>query len=174
MKTKPSSQQAKFLKPYELKPTVFPEFMTVIVDTREQRSPLLDRPPKGLNIVRDTLKDGDYGIKGLPNFAIERKFMGDLFPYCATEQIEKTKPKMERFKEMIKNGGWVGLLIMEKEVDVYQWQQFTKISPESVRRALVSFEIKYGIHVHFQKDKDRAVHWMVDRMVCYYNWIHSV
>lgn len=160
-------------KSYVMKPTIIPPDMVCIVDTREQRSPLLARPPKGLTIVRDTLKDGDYGIKGFPLFAIERKFMGDLFPYCATEQVAKTKPKMMRFAEMIKQGGWVGLAIQERESEVYQYQQFTNISPESVRQAIVSFEVKFGVHCYFNPDKDRIVTWMVDRMVKYYNMMRA-
>jgi hypothetical protein len=148
--------------------------MVCIVDTREQASPLLAKPPKGLTVVRDCLKNGDYGLRGFPLFAIERKFMGDIFPYCATEQVAHTKPKMERFREMIRQGGWVGLVIQERESEVFQWQQWTKISPESVRQALVSFEVKYGVHCYFNKDKDRVVTWMVDRMVKYYKMMHEV
>jgi ERCC4-type nuclease len=173
MREKSWNEDPKFLKPYSLKPTIFPPDMVVIVDTREQASPLLAKPPKGLTIVRDTLQNGDYGIRGLPLFAIERKFMGDLFPYCATEQVAKTKPKMIRFREMIKQGGWVGLAIQEKESEVYQHQQFTRISPESVRQAIVSFEVKFGVHCYFNKDKDRIVTWMVDRMVKYYTMMHE-
>lgn len=174
MKEKSRAEDSKFLKPYIFKPAVIPPDMVVIVDTREQNSPLLARPPKGLAIIRDTLKDGDYGIRGLPLFAIERKTIGDLFPYCATEQAAKTKPKMLRFAEMIKGGGWVGLVIQERESDVFQWQQFTTISPESVRQALASFEVKFGIHIYFNRDKNKVVTWMVDRMVKYWNTVHEV
>ena len=174
LREKAWGDEPKHLRPYTLKPTVIPPNMVVIVDTREQASPLLAKPPKGLVIVRDTLTDGDYGIRGLPLFAIERKFMGDIFPYCATEQLSHTKPKMIRFREMIKQGGWVGLAIQERESEVYQFQQFTKIHPEAVRQAIVSFEVKFGIHVYFNKDKDRIVSWMVDRMVKYYNMMHEV
>ena len=174
MKEKAWIDDLRFSKSYVLKPTIIPSELICIVDTREQNSPLLTKPPKGLTIVRDTLPNGDYGIRGLPLFAIERKFIGDLFPYCSTEQVAKTKPKMLRFAEMIKKGGWVGLVIQERESDVFQWQQFTKISPESVRQALVSFEVKFGIHVYFNKDKDKIVTWMVDRMVKYYNIMHEV
>ena len=162
-------ENSNYLKPYQLKPTPIPDGLVVIVDTREQESPLLKKPPKGLVIVRDTLENGDYGIRGFPNFAIERKFMGDIFPYCSSEQITKTKPKMERFKAMIAAGGWVGLCIQERESEVYQHQQFTKIHPECIRAAIVSFEIRYGIHVYFNKDKDQIVRWMVDRIIKYYN-----
>jgi ERCC4-type nuclease len=174
MREKPRDHDTKFTTLYTLKPTPIPEHMVCVVDTREQKSPLLEKPPKGLVIVRDTLYDGDYGIRGMPLFAIERKFMGDLFPYCSSEQVNKTKPKMERFKEMIRQGGWVGLVIQEREIDVYQWQEWTKVSPESIRQALVSFEIKYGVHVYFNKDKNRIVSWMVDHMVKYYNHMRNV
>jgi len=34
--------------------------------------------------------------------------------------------------------------------------------------------VRYGIHVYFNKDKDKIVMWMVDRMVKYYNVKHEV
>jgi ERCC4-type nuclease len=172
MKNSPFS--TKHNKPFAFKPPVIPPDMVVIVDTREQNSPFLIKPPKGLTIVRDTLVNGDYGIRGFPDFAIERKFIGDIFPYCSTEQVKKTKPKMERFRDMIKAGGWVGLAIQEREADIYNHQQWTNISPESVRQAICSFEIRYGVHIYFNKDKDRLVMWMLDRMIKYYNMMKKV
>jgi hypothetical protein len=44
-------------------------------------------------VMRDTLVNGDYGLKGLPNFAIEKKYYGDLFSYCSTEMDSKTRNK---------------------------------------------------------------------------------
>jgi len=174
MKAVPSCQQTKYNKPYQLKNTVIPPEMCLIVDTREQHSPLfLDKPPKGLMVCRDTLSDGDYGIRGMPLFCIEKKYHGDLYPYCSTER-EKTIKKMQRFRHMVDSGGWVGLLITERESDIYKHQTFTRVSPECVRGALVSFAIRYHVTVYFASSKEYAERFILDHAVKYYNVMKEV
>jgi ERCC4-type nuclease len=179
MKANPRQQMGpfnpKYLKPFTFKPAEIPPDMCLIVDTREQNSPLfLDKPPKGLMVMRDTLKNGDYGIKGLPKFAIEKKYHGDLFSYCSSEMNEKTYPKMERFKRMIDAGGWVGLVIEDRMSDIFKWQEHTKISPESVRGALSKFAIHYHIHIHFAGNRENTARFILDHAIRYYNLVHSL
>lgn len=168
-------KNSKYLSPFTFKPTEIPSEMCLIVDTREQHSPLfLDKPPKGLMVMRDTLKNGDYGIKGLPLFAIEKKYHGDIFTYCSTEMDSKTYPKMERFKKMIDAGGWVGLVIEDTMSNVFKWQEYTRITPESVRSALIKFAIKYHVHIYFAGNRDNAARWILDSAVRYYNEAHEL
>jgi ERCC4-type nuclease len=168
------TRNRKAMQLFTFKPTVIPDDLVLIVDTREQRSPLLlEHPPKGLCVVRDTLHAGDYGIRGFPNFAIEKKYRGDLYPYCSTER-EKTITKMHQFRSMIQAGGWVGLVIEEKESDIFKYQEWTKIDPECIRGALLSFEIRYGVHVYFSGNSDNASRWIVDHACRYYKIQHEV
>jgi len=170
MRKEPSFRNPKHLKPYKLKTTIFPEEFCLVVDTREQQSPLfLSKPPKGLMVMRDTLHNGDYGIKGFDNFCIEKKYSGDLFPYCSSEMVAKTIPKMQRFKEIIDKGGWVGLVIEDTMSNIYKYQEYTNIHPESVRGALVSFAIRYGVHVHFAGNRVNTARWILDHAVKWYN-----
>jgi ERCC4-type nuclease len=167
MKFQPHSDQAKFSKPYDLKPTVIPANMVMVVDTREQR-PLFTRIPKGLTICSGTLSNGDYSLRGFENeICFERK-AADIFSYCSVEH-DKTKRKMEQFKKF----NFVGLIIEMKESDLFQFQIHTKIHPEVIRAALISFEVRYGVHI-FYGNRDTCARWMLDRMVKYYNIIHSV
>ena len=171
-----AAKNSKYLSKFTFKPHVFPQGFILKVDTREQHSPLfLDKPPKGLVIVRDTLKNGDYSfVGGEDRFCIEKKYAGDLLPYCSTEMEEKTKPKMQRFMDMISKGGWVGLVIEERMSDVFKWQEHTKISPESVRGALTKFAIDYGVHVHFAGNRENASRWILDHAIRYYNKMHEL
>jgi len=171
MRQQPQFQNPKHLKPYKLKETVFPPDFTLIVDTREQKSPLfLSKPPKGLMIMRDTLSSGDYSIKNFTDrFCIEKKYSGDLFSYCSSEMVKKTVPKMKKFRNMIQSGGWVGLVIEDTMSNIYKWQEYTNIHPESVRGALVSFAIRYGVHVHFAGNRENTAHWILDMAVKWYN-----
>ena len=175
MKTKPNpsgrcSRNKRYLSPFTFKSTIFPPDFVLKIDTREQQSPLfLSKPPKGLMVMRDTLHNGDYGIKGFDNFCIEKKYAGDLFPYCSSEMVAKTIPKMERFREIIDKGGWVGLVIEDTMSNIYKWQEYTNIHPESVRGALVSFAIRYGVHVHFAGNRVNTAQWILDHAVKWYN-----
>lgn len=59
------------------------EFVTVIIDTREQK-PVSVAP---LRYIRSTLVTGDYSIKGLEDFvAIERKSLSDLVQSVGRER----------------------------------------------------------------------------------------
>lgn len=168
-----SYQNKDYGKPYVLKPTIIDSSMILLQDTREQR-PLFTRIPKGLTIQSATLHDGDYSIKGFENrFAIERKFIGDLFSYCSSER-EKTVAKMQRFRVMIENGGWVGLCIEEKESTVYQHQNFTQVSPETVRGALISFSVRYRVQVYFAGNRENAARWILDHACRFYKVVHEV
>ena len=168
-----SSDQAKFREPYILKPTVIPENFILLQDTREQRA-LFNRIPRGLTIQSSTLRNGDYSVKSFDHlFAIERKFIGDLYPYCCTER-EKTVAKMQRFRQMVDMGGWVGLCIEDKESNVYQHQTFTKVNPEVVRGAIISFAIRYHVQVYFAGNRDNAARWILDHAVRFWNIMHEV
>ncbi len=170
------NRNPNYTKPFTLKQLPIPDGLTIVIDSREQASPLLiDKPPKGLTIVRDCLRDGDYSIRGLENkFCIEKKYHGDLFPYCSGEYKSKTRAKMERFKGIIDNGGWVGLLIDDPESEIFRWQEHTNVNPEVVRGALLSFEVRYGLHVYFARNRDLGSRWIVDRAIKFYNIIHEL
>ena len=141
--------------------------MQKLQDTREQR-PLFARVPKGLTICSTTLHDGDYSIRGFTDkICFERKAI-DIFTYCTSEQ-EKTKRKMERFKFF----QFVGLIIEMKESELFQFQVHTKVHPESIRGALTSFEVRYGVHIYYG-NRENCARWMLDRMVKFWNVAHEV
>lgn len=95
---------AKQVKPkgndsYELKPHKIPNDMVVIIDTREQNPLWLPKPMKDLVIMRGTLQNGDYSLRGHENtFTIERK-QQDLFSYLTSER-DRTKVKLEKLRGM--------------------------------------------------------------------------
>ena len=120
---------------YKPKGFIFPEGFQLLVDTREQRQ-LFERMPKGLTIKSTTLENGDYSIAGFTNlFAVERKGLSDFYKYIASDR-DMTVMKMKRFSEMIRNGGWVGLIIEHQEQEVWRPQLFSSVSPEVARAAL--------------------------------------
>jgi len=146
MKCTPQTAQSihKSMVEYKLKPHQFPEGMIILQDTRE-RTPLFGpRYPKGMVISSCTLKDGDYSLAGHQDrFAIERKGISDLLSYVSSER-EKTKAKMQRFSKM----DFAGLLIESRESELYRPYLHSSISPELVRQCLISFQIRYKVHVY--------------------------
>jgi ERCC4-type nuclease len=148
----------------ELKPHKIPEDMVVIIDTREQNPLWLPKPMKDLVITRGTLQNGDYSLRGHEkSFAIERK-QNDLFAYLTSER-EKTKIKLERLKEY----EFKALVIEFEEDELYMPHFFTDISPEVIRQSLISFEIKYGLHV-FYGDRKALERKVLDWMIYYWKF----
>lgn len=161
MKAVPTSQQSKFMKPYQLKNTIIPDGFILLQDTREQ-APLFARIPKGLTICSATLTDGDYSVQGMSNLICFERKAHDIFSYATTE-YDKTKKKMERFKKF----EFVGLIIELKESELFQFQQFTKVHPESIRGALISWEIRYNVHI-FYGNREHCARWLLDRATKFY------
>lgn len=150
-------RQAIQFKPYKIPPG-----MELLVDTREQK-PLFTTPIPGLIITRATVHDGDYTIRGYENlFCVERKFIGDFMSYIGSERQHKTIGKMERFRAMIENGGWVGLAIEESEDDLYAGLSYSRMTAEHVRGALKSFRVRYGVHCYFHRDRGHIERWILD------------
>lgn len=159
-------------KPMQIKPVALPKDLIILVDTREQQ-PLFTGNPQ---VQVDTVHHGDYSIKGFEHlFAIERKKQGDLWTYCSSEMERKTKPKMQRFNEMVRAGGFVGLAIEATEDDLltgYYWAKNYK--PEVVRGALKSFEVDYGVNVYYNRDRQAIERWILDRMVRFWENMHKI
>ena len=156
------------LKPYEPKSLVFPDGFVLLQDTREQR-PLFTRLPKGLVVQSVTLKDGDYSVKGFQNSIVfERKGISDIYPYCSTER-EKTIEKMKRLSRM----DFAALVIEARESEVFQHQTFTRVHPATVAGAIISFRVRYGVHIFFG-NRDSCARYILEHALRYYNIAHEV
>jgi ERCC4-type nuclease len=162
---------AGILKEYKLKPFQFPEDMIVVVDTREQKSPLFTRYPKGLTVSSATLTTGDYSLKGLEScIAVERKQLSDLISYCTWEYEKKTRAKMEKMKEL----EFAGLIIEARESEIYSPYEYAPgVSVESVRQALVAFQVKYGVHVYIG-NKENCCRVLLDNLIMFWKLKHAI
>ena len=150
-----------------LKPVKVPDGFRLVVDTREQR-PLFRDKPDGLEVITDTLHHGDYSIRGFENtFAIERKKISDFYSYIGKER-SRTISKMEQFREIVSSGGFVGLVIEVSECSLLSGYIMSRVSPETARQALVSFEIRYGVHIYYSKSRRDISRWILDRAIKFY------
>jgi len=165
MKTKPRSTTTnpRYNKPYKLKSFIFPPEMIVLVDTREQVPIFGVRLPKGLTVRTEKLDTGDYSLSGFKDkFCVERKMISDLISFCTTER-EKTKLKLERMSKM----DWSALVIEAKESELYHPYLNSTVSPEVVRQSLVSFSIRWGVHVYVG-NRENCCRFILDHCIKYY------
>ena len=151
----------------ELKPTKIPGGMILVVDTREQK-PLFSNPHDDLVVVASSLPHGDYSLQGFEDrFCVERKQMSDFFSYIGKERNRTTR-KMEQFREMIAAGGFVGLVVEATEADILTGFIMSRVSPETARQALVSFEVRYGVHLYYSRSRKDLKRWILDRAIKFY------
>ena len=157
----------------ELKPARIPGGMVLVVDTREQR-PLLTEPIDGLEMVSAALPYGDYSLQGFEDqFCVERKQVSDFYSYIGNERTRTTR-KMEQFREIVSAGGFVGLAVEASEADLLSGFVMSRVSPETARQALVSFEVRYGVHLYYSRSRRDIERWILDRAVKFYKIAREV
>jgi ERCC4-type nuclease len=149
-------------KSYKPKPYIFPQDFVLVIDTREQ-NPLCTEV-KGLTVCRDTLKDGDYSIRGFEDqFTVERKQTSDFFSFIGKER-RRTVQKLERLKTF----DFAAIVIEASIDDLFSPQLYTQISPEVVRHFLVSANVRYGLHVYCNRSRKKIEMWLIDRAIKYF------
>ena len=148
----------------------FPDDFCVVCATREQDGLFIARPPKGLLLIRDTLKHGDYSIKGFERYiSIERKNMEDLWS-SVTVNADRFKRELEELANYERKYILVeGLESQFLRPDIAGRQ----IHPNAVRQALASIEGKLGIPVHSAETRSQAERWMLDMFLKYFSFKRS-
>ena len=160
----------KFVETSKTSPTfeyTLPDGFCLVRDTREQiGTGLFVKPPKGLIMVRDTLKVGDYSCKGFEEqIAIERKSLPDLWSSLTVDA-----DRFRRELEVLATYERKWLLIEALESSFLSFQEGRKIHPNSIRGALVSIEVRLGIPVWQSESREAAERWVIDRLCKYYKW----
>lgn len=155
-------------KSYKPKPYIFPQDFVLVIDTREQ-SPLCTAV-KGLTICRDTLKDGDYSIRGFEDrFTVERKQTSDFFSYIGKERC-RTVQKLERLKTF----DFAALVVEASLDDLFSPQLYSQVSPEVVRQFLVSVNVRYGVHIYCNRSRKKIEMYLLDRAIKFFSIQHEV
>lgn len=138
----------------------FPEDFILVIDSREQTPLFLDHPPKGLVMVRDTLEVGDYSIRGFEGkIAVERKTIPDLLN-CLGNDRERFKRELEK----LQGYNWASIVVEGAESELYQYQDFSLMHPESVRQSMASIEIRHNVHFFYGRRAD-IERWVLDRLI---------
>jgi ERCC4-type nuclease len=119
---------------------------TIVIDSREQR------PYRFRDAVVKALESGDYSIVGLEDrIAVERKSKEDAY-----SSLGKGRGRFERELERLSRFDYAALVIESDFADFLQSPPFTRMSPKAAMNSLVSWSVKYGIHVFFASDRRHA------------------
>ena len=120
--------------------------ITVVVDSREQR------PYRFKGSVTKALKAGDYSILGLEDrVAIERKSKKDAYA-----SLGMNRPRFEREAKRLAEYDYAAIVIESDLAGFLQPPAFTRLSPKAALNSLVSWSVKYGVHVFFASDRRHA------------------
>lgn len=120
--------------------------MVILVDSRE------GKPYKFANSRKAALKTGDYSLEGFEqNVIVERKTKSDIYG-----SIGQHRTRFEReFKRMAKYD-YAAVVIEASLHDLLIRPCFTKMNPKSVINTLVSWSVKYGVHIYFAQYRRHA------------------
>ncbi len=125
-----------------------PDGLVIVRDTREQ----LGYTFNGLvPIVDKCLKFGDYSIQGMENqISVERKGLSDFYG-----SISKGRKRLNAEFERMMVAERRFLVIEASEERVLTPElSYTKMHPNSIYATIISFEIKYNIHVYYGSRRD--------------------
>ena len=125
--------------------------LTIIEDTREQ-TPLDFSSFHFVEVVRATLKSGDYSIRGYETqFAIERKSLADLIG-----TITKGHDRFERELERLMSYQFAAVVIEASEIALRTGHYRSCLSPRSAVGMITAFEVRYRIPFHFCGNRPMA------------------
>lgn len=156
-RVRPATNQPNF-KPYKIPPD-----FALVIDTREQK-PLFDPPPDDLTIIHKKLDHGDYSINGFEKYvAIERKRMSDLMTYVCRDK-DKTAEKLYAMRDI----EFKALVVEESWDDLFLPKNYSQVPIEFIRQALVSFNIRYGLHIFVHPYRSAVERWVLDRLLYFH------
>ena len=140
-----------------------PEDFVLVIDTREQQ-PLFNPPPVGLVLQKKALKHGDYSIYGFEDkVTIERKKMSDLMSYIGAER-ERTVVKLNAMADL----DFKALVVEESWDDLFLPKRYSQLSASTIRQALVSFQLRFGLHIFVHPYRDVCERWILDRLLYFH------
>ncbi len=115
----------------------------VVIDTREQL------PYRFPNAVTRTLKTGDYSLLGFEDrIAIERKSKSDAY-----RSLGKGRERFLREIQRLSKLDYAAIVIESDLSGFLQQPLFSHLSPNSAIGSLLSWSVRYHVHVFFAGDR---------------------
>lgn len=149
-----------------------PQDFFLIIDTREQEPFFMTEHRKiwtakykelfGRVVIKG-LPVGDYSLQGFEDkgIVVERKTLSDLLG-----SLGQHRKRFEAELEEMSEYEWKALVIEADEEQVLGEHRYGP-TPNSIRQSLASFEIKYDLHVYYNKWITSCERWVLDRLCKY-------
>ena len=116
-----------------------PSDLIVVIDTREQK------PYRFPGAVTKALAAGDYSVLGLEcRVAVERKEKADAY-----NSLGRGRERFERELQRLSTYDYAAIVIEAALSDFLRPPGFSRMSPKAAVNTLVSWSIRYGVHVYF-------------------------
>ena len=112
----------------------------IVIDTREQKPYSFP-----CNMVKAGLETGDYSLLGHETrIAVERKRPEEMF-LCVGKERKRFERELERFV-----GFEYAAIVIEGNLgDMIRPSAFSTVSPKTVINSLVSWSVRFNVHVYF-------------------------
>jgi hypothetical protein len=136
--------------------------ITMVIDTREPPHTAYDFAPLGVASVRRKLDVGDYGIDGLPGFAVERKELNDA---ANTFIPAKNRARFIRELQRAVPLDYFAILVEATVADILAYKPpgdrgltDAQIAArgKQILHSCLGWQIDYGVHLLFV-DRDKAL-----------------
>ena len=99
-----------------------------------------------------TLKTGDYSIVGLEDrVTVERKRLEELFTIVGRERA-----RFERELERMARMDYAAIVIEADLSQILKGSAYSKVSPKTVIASLLSWSVRYNVHVFFCGSREQA------------------
>lgn len=136
----------------------------IVVDSREQKPLVFPH----LEVVRDTMQTGDYGIKGLDDFVVERKSVPDMVQSLTGER-ERFWRELRRLRA-VGSRGFARLLIVGSQRDLAGVLARRAVKIQQIMGSLAAIDARY-LPVVWASTAEIAAG-MIEGWVWYY-WTHA-
>ena len=125
--------------------------LVIVADSREQL-PYEFICANDVTVSRGTLNVGDYALKNVPSFAVERKSLNDLIGSLFNDR-ERFRREFERAKEH----GIKLHVVVECTFEQLRGGRYrSNVNPVSVLASIASFTLDYGCNFFFCNDRGGA------------------
>ena len=130
------------------------KFPAIIIDSRGQSPWLFSSISPMPTIITKGLKTGDYSLSGFDDsgIVVERKSLSDLYGSCGKgrDRLEAEFKRMSKFE--------YAAIIIERSLGkiVKNPPECSRMLPKAVFHTLISWSIKYNVHVWTAEDRIMA------------------
>lgn len=149
-----------------------PKGLVIVRDTREVPGGLAYEFGNVIPYIDKALRYGDYSIKGMENLiSIERKTLSDFYGSIGGKKQEGVlNTRRERlhneFGRMRDANVEFRALVIEAEEEMVMTPEisYSRLNPNSIYGTIISFELKYNIHVYYGSRKAcqvKLINWFI-------------